>query len=409
MAFSAAFIQYLIVVNIYIVGALCVFGIAGNVLSIVVLGRDRTIRRTTAFLLQMLAVADAAFLVSCLVASTLGTALRWTDWLPAAVRRGWPFVFMYSLPTASITGTAAAWMVVVLTADRYVAICLPLHVAQYSTMPRLRRAVALVWVLAVIYNIPRVFESEVVEVEMEHTSSSELNRSTLYWRFMAMGKSSIYEVVYLTCLYFVFRILLPLVALVFFNQRLVRALRESHQMRRHSATDGGMGRQHTWMLVVVVIVCQLPTVVWSVCKVLYEFADVPLSRTVLNYALIAVNLMVTLNSSVNVVIYCFMGRQFRAILLHIVSCNGHGANARPNPEMDLEHHVVPLHHVPTPHPPEQSQPGRESPTCQQSTGDDAVCEVDVVVDVHHEMSFEAELVTCGVGRASTPRGDNIDK
>ena len=135
MAWSAALIQYMIVVNVYVVGALCVFGIAGNVLSIVVLGRDQTIRRTTAFLLQMLAVADIAFLVSCLVASTLCTALELTDWLPADVRRGWPFVSVYSMPPTSVTATAAAWMVVVLTADRYIAICRPLHAAQYSTMP----------------------------------------------------------------------------------------------------------------------------------------------------------------------------------------------------------------------------------------------------------------------------------
>jgi len=67
----------LIVVDVYFVGALCAFGIASNVLSIVVLGRDRTIRHTTAFMMQMLAVADAANLVSCLFVMTLFTAVKW--------------------------------------------------------------------------------------------------------------------------------------------------------------------------------------------------------------------------------------------------------------------------------------------------------------------------------------------
>jgi len=199
---------------------------------------------------------------------------------------------------------------------------------------------------------------------------------------------------------------------VFFNQRLVRALRESDQMRRHSATDGGTARQQTWMLVVVVvvfIVCQLPIGAWYVYYVLRTYADVPYSWSAMLYAGTIGELMVTVNSSVNVVIYCFMGRQFRAILLRIIGCHGQRANARPDPEMNPERRAIPLHHVPTPHPAEQSQRGRENSTCQQSTGDDAVCEVmDVVVDVHHEMTFEAELVTRGVGRASTPRGDNID-
>jgi len=141
MAWSAAYIQYAIIVDVYVTGALCTFGIAGNVLSIVVLGRDRTIRRTTGFLMQMLAVADASFLVSCLFTSTLSTIIRFTDWLPTALHRVWPHVYVYSYPTACITQTAAIWMVVVLTADRYIAICRPLHAAQYSTLLRLRTAV----------------------------------------------------------------------------------------------------------------------------------------------------------------------------------------------------------------------------------------------------------------------------
>jgi len=47
-----------------VVGTLCALGIAGNVLSIVVLGRDHTIRRTTGFMLQMLAVVSVYQAVS---------------------------------------------------------------------------------------------------------------------------------------------------------------------------------------------------------------------------------------------------------------------------------------------------------------------------------------------------------
>ena len=137
MALSA-YEQYQIVVNIYIIAALCAFGIAGNVLSLVVLGRDQTIRRTTAFLMQMLAVADAVFLLSCLFFISLNTAFRFTDWLPVALRRGVPYITKYSYPIASTTWMASVWMVVVLTADRYIAVCRPLHAAHYSTMPRLR-------------------------------------------------------------------------------------------------------------------------------------------------------------------------------------------------------------------------------------------------------------------------------
>jgi len=290
---------------------------------------------------------------------------------------------------AYITATAAVWMVVVLNADRYVAICRPLHAAQYSTLPLLRRAVAVLWVLAVLYNLPRFFEGRVVEVEtdrvgpssdslahnssdvvtdnttvadtlenltQESSSPSESRRRALTAQFMAL-RSDVYSVIYDMCLYFVVRVLLPLAALVFFNQCLVHALHESDQLRRHSATDSGTGRQHTWMLVVVVVVfvvCQLPTVVFHVYWLLVMCDIVPFSRNMTQFVVITINLMLTVNSSVNVVIYCLAGRQFRSILLHMMGCGDKHGNVRQNPA-DPGHCMVPLHHVLTPHPPEESQ------------------------------------------------------
>ena len=245
------------------VGALCVFGIAGNVLSLVVLGRDQTIRRTTGFLLQMLAVADTAFLVSYLFTVMLYTAVEFPDWLPVAVQRGSPYIYVYWYPIATITCMTSKWMVVVLTADRYVAICRPLHAAQYSTLPRLRRAVIVLWLLAVAYSLPVFFETELVEVKPSEslvlngsdvvsknltTADTHLNRTQnstpseshqlLKVQWSAMFRNQVYQVVYRTYLDFVVRYLLPLAALVFFNQRLVHALRKSDQLRRHSAADG---------------------------------------------------------------------------------------------------------------------------------------------------------------------------
>ena len=60
------YVQFKVVVDVYIVVILCVFGISGNILSIAILGRDSYVRRTTGFLLQMVALADALYLTTCL-------------------------------------------------------------------------------------------------------------------------------------------------------------------------------------------------------------------------------------------------------------------------------------------------------------------------------------------------------
>lgn len=122
---------YKLVLNIYVVGLLCVFGIAGNLVSLVVLGRDRSIRRTTGLLLRALAVADTAYLISCLFIQTGKEIYESTDWPLPVFRRIWPYVEPYMWPFASIAQTGNVWVLVAVTADRYVAICRPLHAAQY--------------------------------------------------------------------------------------------------------------------------------------------------------------------------------------------------------------------------------------------------------------------------------------
>ena len=57
------YIDFRIVVNVYIVLSLCVTGICGNILSIVVLHKDRVMKKTTSFLLKALAFADLMYLM----------------------------------------------------------------------------------------------------------------------------------------------------------------------------------------------------------------------------------------------------------------------------------------------------------------------------------------------------------
>ena len=335
--------QYKIVVEVYVVGTLCVVGIAGNALSIAVLGRDQTNRRTTGFMLQMLAVADAVYLVCCLFYQTLNCAVKWTDWLPEAVRRGWPYVEVYAWPMASMAQTATVWLVVVLTADRYIAICRPLHAAQYSTVSRVRSAVATVWIVAALYNLPRFFERVVVvdvsanSTSPTVTSSLDLEPSTTSPQMIvdggratvqrtAMREDALYVFVYKTCLFFVVRFLIPFTALAFFNQRLIAAMRASDQMRQRSASGAAKERQHTWTLVVVVVVfvvCELLDLTTRALNACRYYAPDRLSFPLrqLVYAVITSNLMLTVNSCINFVIYCFMGRRFRLCLMQMIGCS----------------------------------------------------------------------------------------
>ena len=82
----------------------------------------------------------------------------------APLTHAWTYIEQYVWPCALIPQTCAVWLVVILTADRYIAICRPLHASQYSRRSRARRAVALVWILSILYNLPRFFERNIVAV-----------------------------------------------------------------------------------------------------------------------------------------------------------------------------------------------------------------------------------------------------
>ena len=127
---SPTFWFYRTVVEVYIVSALCVAGVIGNLLSMIVLRRDRDRPNATNWLLQALAVVDSIYLVASVLIQPLKTIndIGDLDGPRAALRRVFPYVEPPAWAVASIAQTAAVWLVLLVTVDRYVAVCQPLQV-----------------------------------------------------------------------------------------------------------------------------------------------------------------------------------------------------------------------------------------------------------------------------------------
>ena len=315
------FATYKIIVDVYLVTLLSMFGISGNLLSVVVLGKDRSVRSTTGYLLQMLALSDAIYLTTCLLYQTLNTLEDCTDWV-IGLRDVWPYMELFIWPAASIAQTSAVWLVVVVTADRYIAICRPLHAPQYSTLSRIRRAVIAVWVFSILYNLPRVFERVVI-----HKWDEVTNSTITVVEKTSLRENNLYVIIYKMCLFFIVRFFLPLSSLAFFNTRLIQAIKESGRLQQERPRETHRKEKYTLTLVVVVIVfvvCELPDFVLRFWMALHmhapSFTDV---LPTLRYINVISNLFLTINSCVNFVIYCFMGQKFRRILLRLICPRSH--------------------------------------------------------------------------------------
>ena len=93
---------------------------------------------TTNLLLQTLACVDTVYLVTCLFIQTAKTLVDATDWPPAVLVNYVPRLEPYIWPAASCAQTATVWTVLLLTADRYAAVCHPFD-ARLRSLRRSRR------------------------------------------------------------------------------------------------------------------------------------------------------------------------------------------------------------------------------------------------------------------------------
>ena len=123
--------------DLYLVPAICVVGILGNVLSCVVFTCTYLRRRSSSIYLAALSIADACFLLAALV--------KWTDetFMKLYTRDGWcqTIVFIKYVSTF-----LSVWYVVSFTSERYIPVHFPLRRNHLCTA---RRAKMVVLTLAV--------------------------------------------------------------------------------------------------------------------------------------------------------------------------------------------------------------------------------------------------------------------
>jgi hypothetical protein len=135
-------------------GILCLFGYVGNLLSIVALQRE--CRSATTTLLQSLALSDLVLLVSVAVTDAIPYICDYTQQCTNPWR-GWPHVRFVWLLTP-VAHMASIWLVVLIAANRYWAVCRPHDAARVWTSGRTVGYVVAVVVAVLAFNSPRLFE-----------------------------------------------------------------------------------------------------------------------------------------------------------------------------------------------------------------------------------------------------------
>jgi len=315
------------VFDVFVTHFMCFVGFLGNSVTIAVLRRDRDPQRqkSTNWLLEMLAIVDIIFLAFAFIFLPIRTIALRSEALPT-VRKGLPYLMTYLFPFAAIAHLMTIWMVVLVTVDRYLAICKPLHPA-WRSMRRVKMAVGVLFILAVIYNIPRFFELE-VKMKPSCRNETELLPSDVERAFVS---SASYQYIYEAGSDFIFRSVGPLVVLIILNVRISWAIKTLNKKRQEMSLQAKEEKTLTVMLIIVVIIfviSQLPSTVLSFIFPTAVFYPTTVNWEAYGCAFAISNAINVFNSCINFLVYCLIWRKFNRILIRMMACKDENANGQ---------------------------------------------------------------------------------
>lgn len=279
------------------------FGVLGNILSMIILSRPQ-MRSSINYLLIGLARCDTILILTSILLFGIPAIYPYTGVLRYYYFRLLPDISHVVYPLAMIVQTASVYLTLTVTLERYVAVCHPLRARALCTYGRARIYVIVIIVFSVCYNVPRFLEVDLKKhVDDEFDFGYCITATDLRADYTYIN-------IYIHWLYLVFVYFIPFSGLMFFNamiyQQVRKANRERQRLSRTEKREIGLAT----MLFCVVIVFLCCNILALLINIIEAFSQEIYDRLVKTS-----NLFVTINSSVNFIIYVTFGEKFKRIFL----------------------------------------------------------------------------------------------
>ena len=290
----------------------CLLGIVGNVVSLVVLASDRSMTPTF-ITLKALAASDIVLLVCAFLQQVVPIYLEVSGCVhPACLRIN--YIRIYAWPFICIAQMTSIWLALVISAERYSAICRPLETYGLPPVGKIKASIWTVAIFSVLFNLPRFFE---------FTSSEEpLAGSNLTYVAVAdsgMRLDPVYRYLYNTALFFLCVYAAPMAGITLLNASIVTHVRRAK--RRWSSLNRTQRRaiRATVMPLCIVGICLLcgtQSLISFVLDAIFVQRDLPWIRA---YTAV-VNLFVVVNSAVNFLVFFSFGSKFQKLFRRKIAC-----------------------------------------------------------------------------------------
>ena len=310
-AYGERYQQFEYIINVYITIALILFGLMGNVISFVILKYMK--QATVTLLLRALAIADSFYLMTCLTFGTFRTLFVYSEYF-SQIFWFYPYLFIWTWPVASIAQTASVWLVVLVTIDRYEAICHVMATARFMTKSKVKVYICIVFVGSICFNLPTAFDLRVVD---RRRSCPNINK--IDWYPTKFYQDPLYDLVYKTILSITFRAVLPVFIVIVLNLWMLCKIKKSEQYRAGMGQTTSAGFRSINIMIGIVtlvyVVCEVPDLVFRILRVIkFYMRDSVMSWDKFAYFAQVSNLFLTINSSTNFMWYCLAGTKFRETL-----------------------------------------------------------------------------------------------
>ncbi|ELU02344.1 hypothetical protein CAPTEDRAFT_84622, partial [Capitella teleta] len=275
---------------------ICVVGLTGNVLTLIVLSQRKMLTSTNVFL-GALAVADIIKLINDCLYVIVNVLMRT---LPIAANRMMGFMYPFSHYIFNQSVCVASWLTVSVAIERYVAVCHATRAKVVCTINRARIISVSVFLTMSLVTIPSY-----LRYTRCLTFDPNFNQTMYSITLSSLGNNQSFMTGY-TWIQNLLRCIIPLFVLLVLNACIIHALRKQRVPGKKMSARNRI----TLMLIVVIVVfiiCIFPDAIMST---FFRFGYVDENNLIKGIREITDTLL-SINSAVNFIIYCVCSKGFR--------------------------------------------------------------------------------------------------